>query len=49
MTEYQKEKKEEKLKDEKEFIEYQNTKEVENLINSDYDKFLSMIEGMEDK
>ena len=49
MTEYQKEKKEEKLKDEKEFIEYQNTKEVENLINSDYDKFLSMIEGKEDK
>ena len=47
MTQYTKEKKEEKLKEEKEFNDYKSSKEVENLINNDYNTFLTMIEGKE--
>ena len=43
--EYLKEKKEEKLKEKKELEEYQTAKNVEKLINEDYELFLKLIEG----
>ena len=35
------------IKEKKEFNDYKSTKEVENLINSDYEKFLNLIDGKE--